>query len=69
MVSNLTDYQHQINIQIAETVEQLQHLNPDLYALRYSQLYSNKGLANAEVWTVKTLHLIEQDLIDNAKGL
>ncbi len=61
----MTDYQHQINVQIAETLEKLQFLNPDLYGLRYSQLYSNEGLANPEVWTVKTLHQIEEDLITN----
>ena len=60
----MTDYQHQINVQIAETLEKLQFLNPDLYCLRYSQLYSNEGIANPEVWTVKTLHQIEQDIID-----
>ena len=58
----MTDYQHQINVQIAETLERLQDLNPDLYGFRYSQLYGN-----TENWTVKTLHQIEQDLIDNAK--
>jgi len=61
------NYQHQINVLIAETLEKLQFLNPDLYALRYSQLYSNKGYANPESWTVSMLHQIEQDLIDNAK--
>ncbi len=63
----MNTYQHQISVQIAETLEQLQDLNPDLYGFRYSQLYSNQGYANAEVWTVQTLHQIEQDLIDNAK--
>jgi hypothetical protein len=66
-VESMTDYQQQINIIIAETLEQLQPLNPDLYGLRYSQLYSNQGNANPEVWTVKTLHQIEQDLIDCKK--
>jgi hypothetical protein len=56
-----------INFLIAETLEQLQHLNPDLYATRYSQLYANNGLADPQVWTITTLHQIEQDLIDNAK--
>ena len=63
----MNTYQHQINVMIAGTLHQLQFLNPDLYGLRYSQLYSNEGLANQEVWTVKTLHQIEQDLIENAK--
>ncbi len=61
------NYQHQINVQIAETLEKLQFLNPDLYGVRYSQLYSNQGNANPEVWNVKTLHQIEQDLITNAR--
>jgi hypothetical protein len=63
----MNTYQHQISVKIAETLERLQDLNPDLYGFRYSQLYSNKGNANLEVWTVKTLNQIEQDLIDNAK--
>jgi hypothetical protein len=63
----MTDTQHQINVSIAETLEKLQDLNPDLYGFRYSQLYSNKGYANLEVWTESMLHQIEQDLIDNAK--
>lgn len=61
----MNTYQHQINVKIAETLERLQDLNPDLYGLRYSQLYAPHGdIAN---WTVSTLHQIEQDLIDNAK--
>ena len=64
----MTDTQHQISVKIAETLEQLQDLNPDLYGFRYSQLYSNKGYANPEAWTVKTLHQIEQDLINNTKA-
>jgi hypothetical protein len=61
----MTDYQHNLNVMIAETLEKLQDLNPDLYGLRYSQLYAPHGdIAN---WNVSTLHQIEQDLIDNAK--
>jgi len=63
----MNTYQHQINVQIAQTLEQLQDLNPDLYGFHYSQLYSNQGNANPQVWTLSTLHKIEQDLIDNAK--
>jgi len=54
----MTDYQHQIAVLIAETLEKLQDLNPDLYALRYSQLYSNH-----DDWNVIKLHQLEQDLI------
>ncbi len=61
----MTDTQHQINVSIAETLEKLQDLNPDLYGFHYSQLYAPYG--NPENWTVSTLHQIEQDLIDNAK--
>jgi hypothetical protein len=57
--------QHTIHVQIAETLEKLQDLNPDLYGLRYSQLYAPYG--NPENWTVDTLKQIEQDLINNAK--
>jgi len=58
-------YQHQISVKIADTLEKLQDLNPDLYGLRYSQLYAPYG--NPENWNVSTLHQIEQDLIDNSK--
>jgi len=61
----MTDYQHQINFMIANTLEKLQPLNPDLYGLRYSQLYAPHG--SPENWTVQTLHQIEQDLINNTK--
>lgn len=57
----MTDYQHQISVMIAETLEKLQPLNPDLYGLRYTQLYSNH-----DDWTVTKLHQLEQDLIDNS---
>ncbi len=61
----MTDYQHQINVSIAETLEKLQDLNPDLYGFRYSQLYAPHG--DTANWNVSMLHQIEQDLIDNAK--
>ena len=57
----MTDYSHQIAVLIAETLEKLQDLNPDLYALRYSQLYSNH-----DDWTVTKLHQLEQDLINES---
>ena len=56
-----------INFLIANTLEKLQHLNPDLYGLRYSQLYSIDDALKPQVWNITTLHQIEQDLIDNAK--
>ena len=61
----MTDYQHQISVKIAETLEKLQDLNPDLYGFRYSQLYAPHG--DPANWNVSMLHQIEQDLIDNAK--
>ena len=56
---------HNLHVQIAETLEQLQDLNPDLYGLRYSELYANKGHADLQAWTETMLHQIEQDLINN----
>jgi hypothetical protein len=61
----MTDTQHQINVSIAETLEKLQDLNPDIYGHWYSQLYPPFGVN--ENWNVKTLHLIEQDLINTYK--
>ena len=58
----MNTYQHQLSVKIAETLEQLQDLNPDLYGLRYSQLYAPYG--NPENWTESMLQQIEQDLID-----
>ena len=59
----MTDYQHQINVLIAETLEKLQELNPERYGVWYSKLYSNP---NQDHWNVKTLHTLEQLLIDCA---
>jgi hypothetical protein len=56
-----------LQVRIAQTLEELQHLNPDLYGLRYSELYANKGEANLQAWTESMLHQIEQDLINNAQ--
>ena len=55
-------YTQQINILIAETLEKLQHLNPELYGQWYSQLYPPYG--NTTNWNVRTLHHIEQLIID-----
>jgi hypothetical protein len=55
-----------LDIRIAQTLEELQHLNPDLYGLRYSELYNNKGVADPRAWTENMLQQIEQDLINNA---
>ena len=56
------NYQQQINILIAETLEKVQHLNPDLYATWYSKLYAPHG--DIKNWNVKTLHILEQLILD-----
>jgi hypothetical protein len=61
----LMTYQEQINILIAETLEKVQHLNPERYATWYSKLYAPYGDTNN--WNVKTLHTLEQLLIDYSK--
>jgi hypothetical protein len=56
---------------IAETLEKLQPLNPDRYALHYTELYTEQ-----RNWNAAKLHQIEQDLteekhksgINNKKG-
>ena len=60
----MTDYQHQINVIIAETLEKLQPLNPERYGVWYSKLYAPHG--DAANWNVSTLHTLEQLLIDYA---
>jgi hypothetical protein len=55
-----------LDIRIAQTLHELQFLNPDLYGIRYTQLYSNEGLANPQAWTETMLQQIEQDLINNS---
>jgi hypothetical protein len=55
-----------LQVRIAQTLEELQHLNPDLYGLRYSELYANNGVADPQAWTDTMLQQIEQDLINNA---
>jgi hypothetical protein len=55
-----------LQVRIAQTLEELQHLNPDLYGLRYSELYANNGVADPQAWTETKLQQIEQDLINNA---
>ena len=58
-------YTQQINILIAETLEKLQHLNPELYGQWYSKLYAPHG--NIKNWNVKTLHTLEQLILDYTK--
>jgi hypothetical protein len=42
-----------INFQIAETLEKVQHINPELYGMWYSKLYPPHG--NNENWNMETL--------------
>jgi hypothetical protein len=57
-------YTQQIDFLIADTLERLQPLNPDLYGYWYSKLYPPHG--NGDYWNVRTLHTLEQLLIDYA---
>ena len=56
------NYQQNINVMIAQTLEQLQELNPELYGVWYTKLYPPYGDTNN--WNVPTLHTLEQLLID-----
>ena len=58
------DYQHQINVMIAETLEKLQSLNPERDGYWYSKLYPPHG--NGEHWYVRPLDTLDQLLIDYA---
>jgi hypothetical protein len=58
----MSNYQYQINVMIADMLEKLQDLNPDLYALHYTELYTER-----RNWNVAKLHQLEQDIIENAK--
>ena len=57
-------YTQQINILIAQTLEKVQELNPERYGYWYSKLYPPFG--DNENWNVRTLHTLEQLLIDYA---
>ena len=61
--NQMTSSTYQRNILIAETLEKLQDLNPELYGDWYSKLYHTVGYE--ENWNVKTLDILEQLLIDN----
>jgi hypothetical protein len=58
----MTDYQHDLDFIIADTLEKLQPLNPDLYAVHYTELYTEKSN-----WTVAKSLQLEQDIINNTK--
>jgi len=48
----MTD-QHTLDFQIADTLEKVQHINPELYGMWYSKLYPPHGDINN--WTMETL--------------
>jgi hypothetical protein len=48
----MTD-QHTINVQIADTLEKIQEINPVLYGMWYSKLYPPHG--ENKHWTTETL--------------
>jgi hypothetical protein len=56
------NYQEQIDFLIADTLEKVQHLNPELYGRWYSKLYAPHG--DIKNWNVKTLHTLEQLILD-----
>jgi len=45
--------QHTLDFQIADTLEKIQEINPDLYGMWYSKLYPPHGDGN--YWTAETL--------------
>jgi len=48
----MTD-QHTLNVQIADTLEKIQEINPVLYGMWYSKLYPPHG--DKKHWTAETL--------------
>ena len=48
----MTD-QHNLDVMIAETLEKVQHINPELYGEWYSKLYAPHG--DTANWNVSTL--------------
>jgi hypothetical protein len=47
------DDQHTLDVQIADTLEKIQHINPVLYGMWYSKLYPPYG--DNKHWTTETL--------------
>jgi hypothetical protein len=55
----MTDFQHNLNVEIAQTLEQVQLINPELYGEWYSKLYAPHGdISNWNVSTLKELNPI-----------
>jgi hypothetical protein len=46
-----------INFQIADTLEKIQHINPELYGILYSKLYPPHG--DIKHWNMQTLNLLK----------
>lgn len=57
----MTTPTQQVNILIAETLEKLQDLDPELYGYWYTKLYHPVG--DEDDWNVTTLDILEQLLI------
>jgi hypothetical protein len=51
----MTD-QHTLNVKIADTLEKIQPINPELYGLLYSRLYPPHG--DIKHWNMETLNLL-----------
>jgi hypothetical protein len=49
----LMDPQHNLDFEIADTLEKIQDFNPTLYGFWYSKLYPPHG--NGDYWTQETL--------------
>jgi hypothetical protein len=54
----MADYQHNLDVEIAETLEKVQHINPELYGYWYSKLYAPHG--DTANWNVRTLEELKQ---------
>ena len=53
----MTD-QHNLDVMIAETLEKVQHINPELYGHWYSKLYAPHG--DITNWNQTTLTALKQ---------
>ena len=49
---------HEMNVEIAETLERVQHINPELYGEWYSKLYAPHG--DTANWNLTTLAALKQ---------
>ena len=49
---------HNMHVEIAETLERVQHINPELYGEWYSKLYAPHG--DTANWNLTTLATLKQ---------